>query len=97
MSIEMLIEVRPIDGDKAVKAIAEVTLQTEQGELTLSRLKVIHQDGKDPWVAYPTIDYKDRESGDFRHLPVITPGVRLKKAIQSAVLKKYAELAIESR
>ncbi len=97
MSNEMLVDVRLIEGDKAAKASAEVTLQTEGGELTLSRLRVIHQDGKDPWVAYPTIDFKDRESGNFRHLEVIKPGVRLKKTIQSAVLAKYAELGVESK
>ena len=97
MPIEMLVEVRLIDGDTAAKASAEVTLQTEDGELTLSRLRVIHQDGKEPWVAYPTIDYKDRETGNYRHLDTIKPGVRLKKTIQSAVLEKYAELAVESK
>jgi len=97
MSNEMLIEVRLIEGDKATRASAEVTLQTECGELTLSRLRVIHQDGKNPWVAYPTIDFKDRESGEYRHLDVIRPGVRLKKTIQSAVLAKYAELGVESK
>ena len=97
MSPEMLAEVRLIDGDKAAKAAAEVTLQTECGELTLSRLKVIHQDGKGPWVAYPTIDYKDRETGDFRHLEIVKPGARLKKAISDAVLTKYAELGVESK
>lgn len=97
MSLDLLVEVRLIDGDSAAKAYAEVTLQTEQGELTLSRLKVIHQDGKEPWVAYPTIDYKDRESGDFRHLDVIKPGVRLKKTIQNEILEKYAELGVASK
>ena len=94
---EMLIEVWPTDRNSSAKASAQVTLLTDYGELTLSRLKVIHQDGKGPWVAYPTIDFKSRETGEFRHLSVITPGVRLKRAIQAAVLVKYAELGVESR
>lgn len=97
MSQEMLVEVWLMDGDSSAKASAQVTLNTDHGELTLSRLKVIHQDGKDPWVAYPTIDYKDRETGDYRHLDTIRPGVRLKKVISEEVLAKYAELGVESK
>jgi len=97
MSQNLLIDVRLIEGDNAVKASAEVTLQTEYGELTLSRLRVIHQYGKDPWVAYPTIDFKDRDTGDYRHLDIIKPGVRLKRAIQNAVLAKYTEFGVESK
>lgn len=96
MPQEMLIETWPMDGDSA-KASAQVTLMTDYGELTLCRLKVIHQEGKEPWVAYPTIDFKDRESGDFRHLDIIKPGVRLKKLISEAVLAEYAELGVGSK
>ncbi len=96
MTNEMLIEVWPVDSDTA-KASAQVTLMTDCGELTLCRLKVVHQDGKNPWVAYPTIDYKDRETGAYRHLETVKPGVRLKKAISEAVLAKYAELGVESK
>jgi len=97
MSNEMLVEVRPIEGDRAAKAFAEVTLQTEHGELTLSRLRVIHQDGKEPWVAYPDIRYQDNSSGEYRNLKTIQPGARLRKAISEAVLAKYAELGVESK
>lgn len=97
MSNDMLVEVRLIEGEKAAKASAEVTLQTEGGELTLSRLRVIHQDSKDPWVAYPDIRYKDESSGEYRNLKTIQPGARLKKAISEAVLAKYAELGVESK
>lgn len=97
MPDDMLIEVWLTDSESSAKASGQVTLSTDHGELTLCRLKVIHQDGKDPWVAYPRIDYKDRETGDYRHLEVIRPGVRLKKAISEAVLAKYAELGVESK
>ncbi len=97
MPQEMMIEVWPTDGDSAAKASAQVTLMTDYGELTLRRLKVVHQDGKEPWVAYPTIDYKDRETGDYKHLDVVKPGVRLKKLISEAVLTEYAELGVGSK
>ena len=97
MSQSMLVELKMIEGETAVSASADVTFQTEFGELTLSRLKVIHQDGKEPWVALPDIRYKDTQSGEFKNLKVIIPGARLKKAISDAVLTKYAELGVESR
>lgn len=97
MSHEILVDIRSIDGDQAAKALADVTFLTDFGELTLSRIKVIHQDGKDPWVAYPTVDFKDRETGDYRHLEIVKPGVRLKKVISEAVLAEYAEFGVEAR
>lgn len=63
MNTDLLVELRLLETDNAVKASVEVTLQTEHGELTLARLKVIHQDGKNPWVAFPDIRYKDSSSG----------------------------------
>ena len=97
MPQEMLIEVWPTDGESSKKASAQVTLMTDYGELTLSRLRVIHQGGKEPWVAFPSIDYPDRKTGEKKYLDIVKPGVRLKKAISEAVLAKYAELGVESK
>ena len=91
MPNEMVTEVRLIKGDSVVKASAEVTLQTDHGELTLSKLKVIQQDGKEPWVAYPKIQYQDKATGEMRYIKTMIPGVRLKNAVSESVLANYAK------
>ncbi len=96
MQNEMLTEVWLKDGDQAIKASATVTFQTEFGELTIAQLKVIHQEGKNPWVAMPDIRYKDTTSDEYINLKTVIPGARLKKAISDAVLSKYAEAGVES-
>ncbi len=93
MTNEIVVELKVVSDQKSRKSKATVTLDTTNGELTLDHLSVIHQDGKSPWVAYPTIDFPDRETGEYRHLNVIIPGRRLKKAISDAVLAKYNMLS----
>ncbi len=88
---EILVELRMTESEAAHKANANVTLQTDFGELTIIRVKVIHQDGKKPWVALPNIRYRDKSTDEYKNLNILLPGARLKKAISDAVLTKYAE------
>lgn len=97
MNEPILVELRLLEGDSAAKASADITLQTELGELTIARLRVIHQEGKEPWVAFPDIRYRDSTTGEYKNLKVVLPGACLKKAISRTVLEKYAEIGIESR
>ncbi len=96
MNQDLITEVWLKEGDQAIKATAEVTFQTDFGELTLSHIKIIHQDGKAPWVAFPDIRYKDAESDNFKSIKVIIPGARLKKMLTDAILAKYVEANVES-
>lgn len=93
---DLLVELRKTEGETAAKASADVTLQTDFGELTIARIKVIHQVGKKPWIAMPDIRYRDSETDEYKSLKVILPGARLKKIISDAILEKYAEAGDES-
>jgi len=87
----VLVDLKLLDSDNAAKASADVTFDTAFGELTLSRLRVIDQEGKEVWVAFPDIRYQDRETNEYRSIKVILPSMRLRKAISNAVIDKYAE------
>ncbi len=89
MDNEIIVEVRTTDSEKATKALAEVTLSLDIGELTISRVKVIHLDGKSPWVVLPDLSFKDEKTGEYRHLPIIIPSRRLMKQISEKVLVQY--------
>ncbi len=93
MTQEMMADVRLVENLKPVTALATVTFDTVFGEITISRIKVIHSEGKQPWVALPDIRYKDK-AGEFKSIQIIIPGFRLKKAIFEVVINKYQELGV---
>ncbi|MFH1892057.1 MAG: septation protein SpoVG family protein [Candidatus Zixiibacteriota bacterium] len=92
MSDEIIVDIRLVTDRKAQKAEASVTFETSHGELTIRRLRIIHEDGKDPWIAFPTIDYADKQTGAYRHLAILAPGARLRRAVTEAVLEEYRKL-----
>lgn len=93
MTNEIAVEMKLVTDQKSKKAKASITLDTSHGELTIDRISVIHQDGKHPWVSFPTISFPDKERpGKYINLDIISPGRRLKKAISDVVLDKYATL-----
>lgn len=93
----LTVDVRLLKDAKPVAGLASVSIETELGELTISKVKIIHQDGKNPWVALPEIRYKDDKTGDWKNIPIFTPSAKLKSAITEAVLTKYRELGVAER
>ena len=97
MSEKLITEIWLNEGDGPVKASAEVTFPTEFGELTISRIKVIHQPDKLPWVCYPDISYKDEATQVWKHIPIIKPGAALNKRITESILLMYRETISASK
>ncbi len=97
MDNEIIVELRQIEDNKFSKAKAEITLQTPFGEITITRMRVVHQDGKDPWVAFPEIPYQPKDSSEKRYLKVILPSKRLRAAISEAVLNKYGSMKFNEK
>lgn len=96
MDNNIIVEIRPNDTGTAFKASAEVTLMTAFGEISLSRLRVIHQDGKEPWVSYPEISFIPKNSDITCYMKIILPSKRLDQEIKKAVLDKYYQLKTEA-
>jgi len=92
MQSDIIVDVKLIkDSENAIKAKAEVSFQTEFGELNIAQFKVIVQDVTKPaWVAWPDIRYKD-DKGEFRSIKVLIPSRRFKKIVDNAIIEKYAE------
>ena len=93
MQTEVIIELRLLDNQKSAKAIGNVTLVTDLGDATILGIRVIHQDGKEPWVAFPQLEYESKTTGKRERKNVIDLGRRLDKTIKDAVLEKYKELS----
>ena len=93
---EIIVELRKIENGKSAKVKAEVTIDTPFGEITICRLRVIHQDGKEPWVAYPEIRFLPQDSTEYINLKIILPSKRLRAAISDAVIQKYESMKFDA-
>lgn len=95
MTDGILVDVKLRDDGKAAKASADVTIDSIWGDVTLCGFRVVHQDGKEPWVAFPKISYKDKDSGEYKNIPIVIPGRKFKHAVSEAVLQKYLEVSAD--
>jgi DNA-binding cell septation regulator SpoVG len=93
MSTEIIIELRPLEGQKSAKAVGSVTLATDQGEVSIMGVRVMHQENKTPWVSYPRIEYDSKKTGKKEYKDVLNFSHRLQKTVEDAVLAKYRELS----
>ena len=76
-----------IDGKGALRAFASITIN---GKVTIHSCRIIHEDGKSPWVSLPQSEVKARDGGKSRWYPLIEiHDDGLKKAIEVAVLAEY--------
>jgi hypothetical protein len=89
---KMFVELWSVLDDKTVKASGDIVLQFSLGELTIRKVKVIHQDGKHPWVKLPEIRYLDQKSEEWKSISVLVPSRQLRKHITDEVLKVYESL-----
>jgi DNA-binding cell septation regulator SpoVG len=89
---DILVQVRRVEFGKSIKATADLTLTLEGGEITIRGLRVIHQEGKYPWVAFPTNSYKD-SSGQMKNFNWLEMSRKLKQEIADEVLTQYKQLS----
>lgn len=70
-----------------LKAFSDVTLPTPFGEFTIKGLRVIQQEGEEPWVAFPTSSYV--KDGKTVNVAVLEFPRSLKKMIADEVLGEF--------
>lgn len=92
MTTEVITQLRLLEKQTVVKAVGNVTITTDLGEITILGVKVIQMDGKLPWVAYPQTEYERKDSKEKVRKDVVELGHRLDKAVKDAVLNQFAEL-----
>jgi DNA-binding cell septation regulator SpoVG len=89
MNSEILVELRPVEGQKKLRAFANITFDSAHGEITIYGFKVIEKDNGELWVAPPSTGKKDESTGDFRNFNIVKPGARFKAAYEDAILAEY--------
>ncbi len=81
-----IIEIRFMDGDKPLRAFADVQLNG----MIIREFRVIKENGKRPWIACPQISWKD-PNGQIRYKTVVTLPDDLKGEIDFIILKRFTE------
>ena len=77
--------------DSSVKALANVTFITDQGEFTIYGYKVIQSFGNDPWLVSPEIQYKDKEN-NFKNFKIVRSSELFRMYLEEKIFAKYKEL-----
>ncbi len=71
----------------SLKAFADITMDTKFGEITIHRFKVLQEDDKRPWVAFPQVAYD--KLFQTHYWPLITVSKRLERRIKRLILNEY--------
>jgi DNA-binding cell septation regulator SpoVG len=87
---KLIVELKQYKGD-SLKAFADVTLCLAEGDFTLKGFRVIHQSGKEAWVAFPETSYtKDGKQVNKR---IVEASKALNKKICDLILEEYGKLS----
>lgn len=82
------VELVPMDRGK-LKGIADVSIQTAVGEITLRGFKIIKADGEPPWVAFPSNSYT--KDGKVVNAQIIETSRGLRRRIIDEILAAYED------
>ncbi|HEY4776020.1 MAG TPA: hypothetical protein VIH56_00020 [Candidatus Acidoferrales bacterium] len=88
MSIEMRIDLACVSAKLPLVALADVTLQFSDGEVTLRRCAVFEKTGEPPWATLPNIPIE--KNGKRTYVPLVDLPRDLKKAVLDKVLAQFA-------
>jgi len=82
---QITVELRSASKIGAVKAYADVTLQTESGELILVGFSVIEKNGKPPWIGSP------QRAGKIpgKYFPIVIATDEVQEQIVAQILEAY--------
>lgn len=84
---EILVDLRRTDGKTAVKAHAEVTLTMSLGQITVKQIRVMQNDGQEPWVALPSTTYQ--KNGKLQRMPLLEARQAILRQIKEAILIEF--------
>lgn len=70
-----------------LKAFADVTIPSALGDITVLGFRVIREDGKNPWVGFPSNSYP--RDGRIINKRLLDVSGRAKREIAQAVLSEY--------
>ena len=85
-NVKLRVDVRLVNHGK-LRAFADVTIPSALGDITVLGFRVIREDGKKPWVGFPSNSYP--KNGQVVNKKVLDISGRAKREIAEAVLLEY--------
>lgn len=90
MNDQFIIDLKLVNKEGPVKAYADLTITSDRGEITISGFKVIQKDGKEPFVALPTVDYKENpKEENYKRVPKASFSRLFQNFITDSILSQY--------
>jgi hypothetical protein len=87
MSVEIKVNVAPVNAKAPLRALADVLLRWSDGELTIRRCAVFQKPGEPPWANLPRLPID--KDGKKQFVSLIDLPCELKQRVLDAVLNEY--------
>ena len=84
---EIGVDLAIVDAKAPLRALADVSLQTPDGKITIRRCAVFQRSGEPPWASLPRLLVK--KNGKQQFFPLIDLPRELKVRVQDALLVEY--------
>jgi hypothetical protein len=94
MSIEICVALSKVNARPPLRALADVTLRSEDGEITIRRCAVFEKYGQSPWAILPRIPID--KNGKTNYVTLIDLPRPLYRRVLEAMLEEY-KLVVDSR
>jgi hypothetical protein len=91
MASEIRVELSKVIAKAPLRALADVVIRCDEGDITIHRCAVFEKDGQPPWANLPHIPVQ--RDGKTRYAPLIDLPRALKKQITDAMLAEYSRVA----
>jgi hypothetical protein len=95
MGTDIKIELSLVIARPPLKALADVTLSWDQGEVTIRRCAVFEKPGAPPWASLPRLPIE--KYGKRIFAPFIDVSRNLKQRIHAAVLDEYRRKSMRAK
>lgn len=85
--------IRPLSAG-SLKGFASVRIADK---LIINSCRIVHEQGKRPWVSLPQETYEDKETGKKKYSPIVEIPDEWKSRIQELVLSEYHDTLNENQ
>ncbi len=87
MNSKIKVVIRRVKDTEPLLAFADITLRVKFGEITIKRFKILENDSKKPWVAFPQAQYQTFLS--TKYINLLHMNKRVEDYIKNQIMKEY--------
>ena len=87
MPTRIVVSLAVIRAKPPLRALADVALESSEGDITIRRCAVFEKEGQPPWASLPRLQVE--KNGKKQFVPLIELSRDFKKRVLEAVLAEY--------